>query len=87
MVSKYVHARIYGSVAVTGGSTPFGPFPNKAPRGPGRSLQYTPSHPKARIKSIVEGEVNHLAGGLAHDNWGGRSQLMLDGRTGRLISY
>jgi hypothetical protein len=62
MVSKYVHAQIYGSVAVTGGSAPFGPFPNKA-----------------QIKSILKGEVNHLAGGLAHDNWGGRSQLTLDG--------
>ena len=30
-------------------------------------------------QSIVEREVNHLAGGLAHDNWGGRSPLKLDG--------
>ena len=86
MVSKYVHARIYGSVAVTGGSVPFGPFPSKAHGGPGDPYSIPSSHPKAQIKSILEREVNHLAGGLAHDNWGGRSQLMLDGRTGR-FSY
>jgi len=35
--------------------------------------------PKITInQSIVEGEVNHLAGGFAHDNRGWRSQFTLE---------
>jgi hypothetical protein len=32
-----------------------------------------PPNPRSRSQSLLESEVNHLIGGLANNDWGGRS--------------